>query len=183
LCFSSSRLLRLLRLLRLSVSPSPLSSLLSPLSSLQVLFSIEVTSNVYETSNYWKGFFCASMGAMTFTYLSKIDSATGNVVSLFWTEFKPLPYLTWEMILYLLLAICCGALGGLFTKLVRSVLHWKKQARTAVAERTLVGPLRNAWNKVLTNEWVFTAVVVTVTGITQYSTGTFMYVNRLNGVS
>ena len=133
---------------------------------------------MYETSNYWKGFFCASMGAMTFTYLSKIDSATGNVVSLFWTEFKPLPYLTWEMILYLLLAICCGALGGLFTKLVRSVLHWKKQAREAVAERTLVGPLRNAWNKVLTNEWVFTAVVVTITGITQYSTGTFMYVRK-----
>ena len=79
-----------------------------------VLFSIEVTSTLYRTSSYWKGFFAAVVGAAVFKELSYFGFARKSVVSLFSTAFSPLPYNAWELPIFLLLAVLCGYLGGLF---------------------------------------------------------------------
>ena len=73
-----------------------------------VLFSMEVTSTYYMISNIWKAFFAAVIGAV----LGKVFGTTG-VVSLFSTDFEPLPYDNVELVIFGVLGMLCGVLGAL----------------------------------------------------------------------
>ena len=76
-----------------------------------------MTSEVYHTQNYWKGFFCSVCGAFTFRALGYFGKSRGkNIVSLITTNFDPVPYAFAELPLFCLLAAACGFGGGVFVK-------------------------------------------------------------------
>lgn len=85
-----------------------------------VLFSIEVTSNFYYVEEYWKAFFCSVFSTLVFKELSKFGQTRKSVVSLFATNFKPLPYTLFELPLFILISFFSGLLGGFF------ILSFKK---------------------------------------------------------
>ncbi|TMW60025.1 hypothetical protein Poli38472_000067 [Pythium oligandrum] len=88
-----------------------------------VLFSIEVTTTYYVTSNYWRAFFSSVVGVVVFRQLNSLLS--GNNVSLFTTEFAVLPYEPYEMVFFLTLAAVCGILAALFVRIYRFVFDLK----------------------------------------------------------
>ena len=53
-----------------------------------VLFSIEVTSVYFAVRNYWRGFFAAVFGAMSFRLLSIWFNYEDTIVPLFGTRFE-----------------------------------------------------------------------------------------------
>ncbi|GBG32632.1 Chloride channel protein [Hondaea fermentalgiana] len=100
-----------------------------------VLFSIEVTSSLYQTSEYWKGFFCVVCGAFVFTELSNFGQSRNNVASLFTTDFDPLPYSFLEIPLFLILSVACGYLGGLFVIFQKNIADIRHDPRSSRAVR------------------------------------------------
>ncbi|KAE9335626.1 hypothetical protein PF008_g13407 [Phytophthora fragariae] len=90
-----------------------------------VLFSIEVTTSYYVTSNYWRAFFSSVVGVVVFRGLNSF--LAGSYGSLFTTEFDSLPYETFEIAFFLLLAVICGLLAALLVRSFRMVLDWKKK--------------------------------------------------------
>ncbi|RLN57801.1 hypothetical protein BBJ29_004774 [Phytophthora kernoviae] len=89
-----------------------------------VLFSIEVTTSYYVTSNYWRAFFSSVVGVVVFRGLNSL--LAGSYGTLFTTEFGALPYETFEIAFFLLLAVICGLLGALFVRSFRMLLGLKK---------------------------------------------------------
>jgi chloride channel 2 len=90
-----------------------------------VLFAIEVTSNVYHTSDYWKAFFTAVCGEVVFRELSYFGTARASQISLFPTTFPAQPYLLVELPGYIVLSTVCGLYGGLYVKLILGVRTWR----------------------------------------------------------
>jgi chloride channel 2 len=89
-----------------------------------VLFSIEVTTSYYVTSNYWRAFFSSVVGVVVFRALNSL--LAGSYGSLFTTNFDALPYETFEIAFFLLLAVICGLLAALLVRSFRLVLDIKK---------------------------------------------------------
>ncbi|TYZ58990.1 hypothetical protein PybrP1_002142 [[Pythium] brassicae (nom. inval.)] len=90
-----------------------------------VLFSIEVTTTYYVTSNYWRAFFSSVVAVVVFRVLDNL--LTGNTGSLFTTEFAELPYKSYEIALFLVLAALCGVLGAVFVKTYRAIVRVKAE--------------------------------------------------------
>ncbi|KAH7462543.1 hypothetical protein KRP22_004964 [Phytophthora ramorum] len=90
-----------------------------------VLFSIEVTTSYYVTSNYWRAFFSSVVGVVVFRGLNSF--LAGSYGSLFTTEFDALPYETFEIAFFLLLAVICGLLAALLVRSFRMILDLKKK--------------------------------------------------------
>ncbi|RLN10505.1 hypothetical protein BBJ28_00016029 [Nothophytophthora sp. Chile5] len=88
-----------------------------------VLFSIEVTTSYYMTSNYWRAFFSSVVGVVVFRGLNSL--LAGSYGTLFTTEFAALPYESYELMLFLLLAVACGLLAALFVRTYRALLDVK----------------------------------------------------------
>lgn len=93
-----------------------------------VLFSIEVTSSYFMVSAYWKGFFCATCGAVLFQQLGIFSHNRDNSVSLFTTSFEPLPYNFVEYIPFIVVSLVCGVLGGFYVRFQRYILHVTSQS-------------------------------------------------------
>ncbi|RHY29275.1 hypothetical protein DYB32_005284 [Aphanomyces invadans] len=79
-----------------------------------VLFSIEVTTTYYMTSNYWRAFFCSVVGVIMFRWLNMLSGNDRNV-SLFTTDAE-FHFHSLESVLFLLLAVGCGVLAGIFVR-------------------------------------------------------------------
>jgi len=124
-----------------------------------VLFSIEVTSSLYQTSEYWKGFFCVVCGAFVFKELSNFGQSRNNVVSLFTTSFEPLPYTFLEIPLFVILSIVCGYLGGCFVLCQKAISDMRQNPR---------GP------RVITNSYSAAVIVAVLSGTLNYPLGDFM---------
>ncbi|KAH9251033.1 hypothetical protein BASA81_011093 [Batrachochytrium salamandrivorans] len=90
-----------------------------------VLFAIEVTSNVYHTSDYWKAFYTAVFGELIFRFLSYFGSARSSQISLFPTTFSAQPYSLIEIPLYVIISTVCGFYGGFFVKLILGIRTWR----------------------------------------------------------
>ncbi|KAH9255302.1 hypothetical protein BASA81_006742 [Batrachochytrium salamandrivorans] len=90
-----------------------------------VLFAIEVTSNVYHTSDYWKAFYTAVLGDLIFRFLSYFGSGRSSQIALFPTTFAALPYTLSEMPSFILLSVLCGLYGGYFVKIILGVRTWR----------------------------------------------------------
>ncbi|OWZ20575.1 Chloride Channel (ClC) protein [Phytophthora megakarya] len=89
-----------------------------------VLFSIEVTTSYYVTSNYWRAFFSSVVGVVIFRALNSL--LAGSYGSLFTTNFDALPYETFEIAFFLLLAVICGLLAAVLVRSYRIILDFKK---------------------------------------------------------
>ncbi|OQS07350.1 Amino Acid-Polyamine-Organocation (APC) Family, partial [Thraustotheca clavata] len=79
-----------------------------------VLFSIEVTTTYYMTSNYWRAFFCSVIGVIMFRWLNSV-SGNDRDAALFTTKME-FHSASFETIFFLFLAIVCGILAGIFVK-------------------------------------------------------------------
>ena len=128
-----------------------------------VLFSIEVTTIYYMTSNYWRAFFCSVMGVVVFRWLNQYSS-WDNPVSLFSTSFTALPYKYYEVILFLVLSSLCGALGGAFVHTYATIVKFQ----------------RHTLNKRLGRfpALKFAMIVAILFGCIEYPVGSFMVLNN-----
>ncbi len=101
-----------------------------------VLFSVEVTNTIYQTTHHAKGFFCAVCGAFAFVIFNDLtqlitSDTVGHraFVSLFTTHFEPLPYVHAEVPLFVLLSLICGFLGGLFNFAYMKLVSFRRTHR------------------------------------------------------
>ncbi|KAF0685833.1 Aste57867_22308 [Aphanomyces stellatus] len=125
-----------------------------------VLFSIEVTTTYYMTSNYWRAFFCSVVGVIMFRWLNTISDNSRNL-SLFTTDAE-FHFDSLESILFLLLAVGCGVLAGVFVKTYSYVLN-----------------LRRRWLSVWGNQpFKYAAAVGFVLAVADYIVGACMLVSN-----
>ncbi|KAH9247353.1 hypothetical protein BASA81_015070 [Batrachochytrium salamandrivorans] len=90
-----------------------------------VLFAIEVTSNVFHTSDYWKSFYTAVVGNLIFRVLSYFGSGRSSQISLFPTSFPAQAYTLTEFPLFIVLSVVAGFYGGYFVKIILGVRIWR----------------------------------------------------------
>lgn len=171
-----------------------------------VLFSIEVTTTYYVTSNYWRAFFSSVRDTCHSTFLAAGTSMewisrltrcthvwdphllypqvvtvvvfrvldnllTGNTGSLFTTEFAELPYKSYEIMLFLVLAALCGVLGALFVKTYRTIVRVK----TEVLEQHVFprwAPARAM------APFLYAAFVALVFALVEFPVGSFMQLSQ-----
>ena len=92
-----------------------------------VLFSIEVTSVYFAVRNYWRGFFSAVCGAMTFRLLAIWFSQEETIVAIFLTGFKmEFPYDPQELFVFAMIGVFCGLGGALYVYLHRRYVLWMR---------------------------------------------------------
>merc|ERR1719495_897791 len=92
-----------------------------------VLFSIEVTSVYFAVRNYWRGFFAAIIGAVTFRLLSIVFEDEETIVAMFRTGFPmEFPYDPQELIVFTLIGVCCGLGGALYVYTHRRYVLWMR---------------------------------------------------------
>ncbi|XP_065560015.1 chloride channel protein 2-like isoform X2 [Artemia franciscana] len=96
-----------------------------------VLYSIEVTSVFFAIRNYWRGFFSAVFGALTFRLLAYWYENHGTITAIFKTNFPhELPYDPQELVIYALIGVTCGLFGATFVFCHRRyVLFMRKSKR------------------------------------------------------
>ncbi|KAJ0406289.1 hypothetical protein P43SY_007077 [Pythium insidiosum] len=135
-----------------------------------VLFSIEVTTTYYVTSNYWRAFFASVVGVVVFRSLNSLLS--GNHVSLFATEFDVLPYQPFEMAWFLLLAALCGLLAALFVRTYRAVVA----AKSVILERVVFTHFPTGARRLA--PFFYAALVALVFSLVEYPVGSFMLLSQ-----
>lgn len=92
-----------------------------------VLFSIEVTSVYFAVRNYWRGFFSAVCGAMTFRLIAIWFDEEDTIVAVFPTGFDPsFPYDPQELFVYSVIGVVCGLGGSLYVYLHRRYVLWMR---------------------------------------------------------
>merc|ERR1719187_2631153 len=92
-----------------------------------VLFSIEVTSVYFAVRNYWRGFFAAIIGAITFRLLSIVFEDEETIVAMFRTGFKmDFPYDPQELLVFTIIGVCCGLGGALYVYMHRRYVLWMR---------------------------------------------------------
>ena len=95
-----------------------------------VLFSIEVTSVYFAVRNYWRGFFAAIIGAITFRLLSIVFEDEETIVAMFRTGYSmevslnllffwivlifQFPYAPEELLVFIMIGVVCGLGGSLY---------------------------------------------------------------------
>ncbi|XP_065560184.1 chloride channel protein 2-like isoform X2 [Artemia franciscana] len=79
-----------------------------------VLFSIEVTSVFFAIRSYWRGFYSAVFGTLTFRLLAYWYEDHDTITAIFRTNFLELPYDPHELFIYSIFGMLCGLLGAIF---------------------------------------------------------------------
>lgn len=96
---------------------------------------------------------------------------TGNTVSLFTTDFEVLPYKSYEITLFLILAALCGVLGALFVKLYRTIVSVK----TLLMEKHVF----SRWAGTRKFEpFLYAAFVALVFALVEFPVGSFMQLSQ-----
>lgn len=96
---------------------------------------------------------------------------TGNSVSLFTTDFEVLPYKSYEIALFLILAGICGVLGALFVKLYRTIVSVKM----SIMEKHLF----SRWSATRKFEpFLYAAFVALVFALVEFPVGSFMQLSQ-----
>ncbi|ETI47645.1 hypothetical protein F441_08137 [Phytophthora nicotianae CJ01A1] len=134
-----------------------------------VLFSIEVTTSYYVTSNYWRAFFSSVVGVVVFRGLNSL--LAGSYGSLFTTYFDPLPYETFEIAFFLLLAVICGLLAALLVRSYRMTLDMKKKLED---QYLLIWCGRFPG----VSPFIYAALVAFLFSIVEYPVGSFMQLTQ-----
>ncbi|RHY86507.1 hypothetical protein DYB31_005288 [Aphanomyces astaci] len=125
-----------------------------------VLFSIEVTTTYYMTSNYWRAFFCSVVGVIMFRWLNMLSGNDRNV-SLFTTDAE-FHFHSLESGLFLLLAVGCGGLAGVFVRTYSWINHFRRRHL-------------HHWGS---KPFAYAAAVGLVLAVADYSLGTCMLISN-----
>merc|ERR1719225_535645 len=92
-----------------------------------VLFSIEVTSVYFAVRNYWRGFFAAIIGAITFRLLSIVFEDEETIVAMFRTGYSmEFPYAPEELLVFIMIGVVCGLGGALYVYTHRRYVLWMR---------------------------------------------------------
>merc|ERR1719167_1727367 len=92
-----------------------------------VLFSIEVTSVYFAVRNYWRGFFAAIIGAITFRLLSIVFEDEETIVAMFRTGYSmEFPYAPEELFVFIMIGVVCGLGGSLYVYTHRRYVLWMR---------------------------------------------------------
>ncbi|KAE9198121.1 hypothetical protein PF005_g16259 [Phytophthora fragariae] len=139
-----------------------------------VLFSMEVTSTYYLTSNYIKAFISAVSGAVMLRLTlvlaqSKSNLATQAVLK---TQFPASPFTIWEIPLYVLL----GALLGLLC----TAMMWF--LRTVAERRSACRKSSQRWKQVLVT-WIDPLVVAVLTAVLTFVPGEYAQHNSMDDLA
>lgn len=86
-----------------------------------MLFSIEVTSTYYVVNNMWKAFFCTVWCCLMFMLL-KLNAIADLLTN---TKFELFEF-DWEVCLYALLGVICGAVGAVFVHMTHRLIYIRK---------------------------------------------------------
>lgn len=138
-----------------------------------VLFSIEVTTTYYMTSNYWRAFFSSVVSVVVFRALNSF--LAGSYGSLFTTNFDTLPYETFEIALFLLLAIICGLLAALLVRSYCLTLRLKKKF-----EDQFLHSCCGQYPRLL--PFVYAALVACLFSLVEYPVGSFMQLTQRQAI-
>lgn len=134
-----------------------------------VLFSIEVTTSYYVTSNYWRAFFSSVVGVVVFRSLSTL--LRSKSVTLFTTSFRALPYESYEFIFFLALALICGFLAAAFVKAFRAV----SKLKTRFLEEIVFVRFPSARSY---SPFVYAASVALLFSLIEFPVGSFMLLSQ-----
>merc|ERR1719167_248330 len=92
-----------------------------------VFFSIEVTSVYFAVRNYWRGFFAAIIGAITFRLLSIVFEDEETIVAMFRTGYSmEFPYAPEELLVFIMIGVVCGLGGSLYVYTHRRYVLWMR---------------------------------------------------------
>ncbi|XP_076086731.1 chloride channel protein 2-like isoform X3 [Mytilus galloprovincialis] len=95
-----------------------------------VLFSIEVTATYFAVRNYWRGFFAAVCGAITFRLLAIWFQHEETITALFKTNLRTeYPFDALELLAYSFIGVICGFAGALFILLHRKIILFTRKRR------------------------------------------------------
>ncbi|CAC5376910.1 CLCN2 [Mytilus coruscus] len=95
-----------------------------------VLFSIEVTATYFAVRNYWRGFFAAVCGAITFRLLAIWFQHEETITALFKTNLRTeYPFDALELVAYSFIGVICGFAGALFILLHRKIILFTRKRR------------------------------------------------------
>ncbi|KAL8022503.1 putative chloride channel, voltage gated, chloride channel, core [Plasmopara halstedii] len=134
-----------------------------------VLFSIEVTTSYYMTSNYWRAFFSSVVSVVVFRALNSLLAKSYG--SLFTTYFDALPYETFEIAFFLLLAVICGLLAALLVRAYCLILYVKKKL-----EDQYLLPCCGHFPGLL--PFIYAALVAFLLSLVEYPVGSFMQLTQ-----
>ena len=99
-----------------------------------VLFSIEVTAAYFAVRNYWRGFFAAVFGAMTFRMISVWVGEIDTLVAVFPTGYSvEFPYDPRELFLFALIGAMCGLGGSFYVYAHRRYVLWMRANKKLTA--------------------------------------------------
>ena len=138
-----------------------------------VLFSIEVTSTYYLLDNYWKSFLSAIAGATSASIIRALFVSKEQAFEqrfMFRTNFRSSSTNddVWrppELVLFVLLGITLGFLGGMFVRGFVLILKAKRSWRRSFPH------LKRVW------KWGLPVMVSIMTSSVTYWPGTFMRCN------
>ncbi|XP_064642189.1 chloride channel protein 2-like isoform X5 [Lineus longissimus] len=93
-----------------------------------VLFSIEVTASYFAVHNYWRGFYSAVCGAITFRLLAIWFSDEATIAALFKTHLRhEFPFDPVELLAFAFIGIVCGLGGALYVYLHRRIIYFNRK--------------------------------------------------------
>ncbi|XP_028429557.1 chloride channel protein 2 isoform X1 [Perca flavescens] len=95
-----------------------------------VLFSIEITSQLFSVRSYWRGIFAATIGAFIFRVLAVWNTDAETVTALLRTSFRlDFPFGLQELPAFGALGIACGFGGALFVYLNGLIVRFIKKQK------------------------------------------------------
>jgi chloride channel 2 len=139
-----------------------------------VLFSMEVTSTYYLTSNYTKAFVSAVAGAVMLRLTLVVAQSESNLATqaVLKTQFPANPFTIWEIPLYVLL----GAVLGLLCTAMMCFLRKVAERRGALRKSS------QAWKRVLVT-WVDPLVVTILTAVLTFVPGEYAQHNSMDDLA
>ncbi|TMW55821.1 hypothetical protein Poli38472_008469 [Pythium oligandrum] len=135
-----------------------------------VLFSMEVTSTYYLISNYMKAFISSVSGSLMLQItLALADSSSKELESTaIKTSLGPVPFVMWEIPLYVILGCLIGVLAWGMVVLLRVVAQKRKKLRTS----------KSKWKRRFAT-WVDPLAVAILTATVTYWPGEFARLKSL----
>ncbi|CAI5713181.1 unnamed protein product [Hyaloperonospora brassicae] len=139
-----------------------------------VLFSLEVTSTYYLTSNYIKAFISAVSGALMLRLTLVLANSEANLATeaVLRTQFPPSPFGMWEIPLYILLGALLGLIGTAMMWFLRKVAEYRSAFRKA----------SQTWKRVVVT-WIDPLIVSILTAVLTFVPGEYARHSSMNDLA
>ncbi|CAH0516229.1 unnamed protein product [Peronospora belbahrii] len=139
-----------------------------------VLFSLEVTSTYYLTSNYIKAFISAVSGAVMLRLTLVLAKSESNLATqaVLQTKFPPSPFSIWEIPLYVLLGAVLGLICTAMMWFLRKIAECRSDFRKSSQK----------WKKIFVT-WIDPLVVSILTAVLTFVPGKYAHQNSMNDLA